>query len=327
MQLRSYSESHLLWTDALCINQASDKEKSEQVPLMGEIYSKAIKVFAWLGEADCGSDLIFDVLQEFRKRKRQGHHHINFDAAEEFSYYRELFRGIYKEKAGRLSEESNEHDGMLHEELNWLRPLYCRPYWQRVWILQEAVLAKSLVVCCGEKSIDFEDIYGLSLDWGSFEQGFSTQNYRLSEQDSKGWNTIQAICGHRRRIETTCPPETPTLLPGDVATLQEVIEIYAGDHLCADPKDRVYGFRTLVRQWKDLVVNYEQSVLEVFLDAAKPELFDPAVGGGSYLAFRLFSAMGLGSRKTFDELLPCIYVADLRHEAGRRYTLQPSIEA
>jgi hypothetical protein len=60
---------------------------------------------------------------------------------------------------------------MLHEEFNWLRPLYERPYWRRVWIVQELVLAKVVVVCCGDKFIDFDDIYGLSLDWGSFEQG------------------------------------------------------------------------------------------------------------------------------------------------------------
>jgi hypothetical protein len=74
---------------------------------------------------------------------------------------------------------------MLHEEFNWIRPLYVRPYWRRVWIVQELVLAKVVVVCCGDKFIDFDDIYGLSLDWGSFEQGFDTGTYQMLKPHTK----------------------------------------------------------------------------------------------------------------------------------------------
>jgi hypothetical protein len=44
------------WVDAVCINQANDKEKSFQVSLMTEIYKRARHVFAWLGPADKSSD-------------------------------------------------------------------------------------------------------------------------------------------------------------------------------------------------------------------------------------------------------------------------------
>ncbi|PMD17924.1 hypothetical protein NA56DRAFT_578071, partial [Hyaloscypha hepaticicola] len=52
-----YKESpRVLWADAICINQNDPDEKSKQVPMMGEIYSEATKVYAWLGEADCQID-------------------------------------------------------------------------------------------------------------------------------------------------------------------------------------------------------------------------------------------------------------------------------
>ena len=38
-----------IWIDAVCINQNDDLEKSGQIPLMGEIYSKAAEVLVWLG--------------------------------------------------------------------------------------------------------------------------------------------------------------------------------------------------------------------------------------------------------------------------------------
>jgi hypothetical protein len=40
----------LLWIDALCIHQESVLERNHQVALMGEIYTKAVKVMVWLGK-------------------------------------------------------------------------------------------------------------------------------------------------------------------------------------------------------------------------------------------------------------------------------------
>lgn len=40
----------LLWVDSICINQDDVVEKGEQVALMSEIYSKAVRVLVWLGE-------------------------------------------------------------------------------------------------------------------------------------------------------------------------------------------------------------------------------------------------------------------------------------
>ena len=56
-----------------------------------------------------------------------------------------------------------------------------------------------MVVCCGDKSINFDDIYGLSPDSGSFEQGFDITGYRRAKEHAIGWNTIRTIHGHRLR--------------------------------------------------------------------------------------------------------------------------------
>ena len=49
-RLRHASTERLLWVDALCINQADSIEKSHQVNMMGEIYSKSAGVIIWLGD-------------------------------------------------------------------------------------------------------------------------------------------------------------------------------------------------------------------------------------------------------------------------------------
>ncbi len=49
---RNPQETRSLWVDAVCITQQDLSERSQQVSLMGKIYSKATKVLVWLGEED-----------------------------------------------------------------------------------------------------------------------------------------------------------------------------------------------------------------------------------------------------------------------------------
>jgi len=42
------------------------------------------------------------------------------------------FRDIYQDKASTLPEQDHNK---LHEEFNWLRPLYVRPYWCRILVV------------------------------------------------------------------------------------------------------------------------------------------------------------------------------------------------
>ncbi|KAH8621277.1 hypothetical protein IG631_24050 [Alternaria alternata] len=309
--LRRKDSPRILWVDAVCINQVDEDERSEQVSKMGEIYSGATKVNAWLGEADPQVDCIFAVLQEFRDHMREGKFSTHPDAAIQLSFHRELFCDIFHAKTGTLPERTDRDDDMLHPEFNWLRPFYAQPYWLRVWIVQELILAKMVVVCYGDKSIDLDDIYGLSPDWSSFEQGFDTGTYQKLKPHTRGWNTIQTIHGHRQRrkvMEWDIREDNPYPISlkmserGDVAMLDEVIGVYARHHKCERPKDKVYGFRELVSQWKEgLVVDYRRSDLEVFLDVAKLGFFEPKNHGGLHVAFWLWSAMGLGDEGKFND--------------------------
>lgn len=50
-RLRQPKKHRWLWIDQLCINQNSINERNHQVPLMGKIYSLAMRVVVWLGDA------------------------------------------------------------------------------------------------------------------------------------------------------------------------------------------------------------------------------------------------------------------------------------
>ena len=55
-QIRHRFGSVTIWVDSLCINQANETDKSNQIPLMLEIYSWARTVYVWLGDGDKSSD-------------------------------------------------------------------------------------------------------------------------------------------------------------------------------------------------------------------------------------------------------------------------------
>ncbi len=49
-----------------------------------------------------------------------------------------------------------ESASRTHElELGEVRELLCRPWWTRVWIMQEAIVAKALILMCGDETADW----------------------------------------------------------------------------------------------------------------------------------------------------------------------------
>jgi hypothetical protein len=52
-----------IWIDGICIDQANALEKEHQIPLMGDIYSRATSVYIWLGEGSKRSDRAMDHLR------------------------------------------------------------------------------------------------------------------------------------------------------------------------------------------------------------------------------------------------------------------------
>ncbi|KAF7915662.1 uncharacterized protein EAE98_011005 [Botrytis deweyae] len=123
-----------LWIDALCINQDDVNERNHQVMQMGSIYKQATEVIVWLGDKTdqgFGKDvetLIPDV----------GLLSIKNLAA------------LQKDPASKLSK-TDIADGidelLLGAELVSLGELCGRPYWNRLWIVQEVLLAKDLAIC------------------------------------------------------------------------------------------------------------------------------------------------------------------------------------
>jgi hypothetical protein len=64
-RLRHRKKTRVIWIDALCIDQANNEEKTEQVRLMGNIYTEAHRVIVYLGEANKASRLVFRYAKKY----------------------------------------------------------------------------------------------------------------------------------------------------------------------------------------------------------------------------------------------------------------------
>lgn len=155
--LRRRRYNRFIWIDAICINQSSQEDKYNQIPLMRYVYEAAELVYVWLGEADAAEEravLAMPTLNRDLRALSEGH---KLNATDPSSF----------EKVGIPSPS---------EEI-WraLSTIITRPWWSRLWTLQEVVVAPSdpsfdkkldykppnATIICGESQVQwhiFEDL-------------------------------------------------------------------------------------------------------------------------------------------------------------------------
>ncbi|KAF4428816.1 Heterokaryon incompatibility [Fusarium acutatum] len=167
-----------LWIDSLCIQQKNIDEKSHQVGLMRAIFSSASRVDSCLGEGTPSTDVAMDfcarigskaAMVELDKKndaylvcylKKLFVHpkdlfHFDLEAIRPFIAQPELaafFVGLIQESCLKAQKSRcNELSKGLYDMMN-------REYRKRIYINQEAALAKNVLVMCGAKSESLEFI-------------------------------------------------------------------------------------------------------------------------------------------------------------------------
>jgi hypothetical protein len=127
--LRYKDAVRALWIDAICINQRIPDERYHQVRLMGDIYSSARHVIVWLGPAEEESDMTIDWI------------------------------------LGKVGTAGSLQMLMFRFGL---RALCGRPWFSRVWVVQEVALAtKDPVVVCGSKHLPWSTFMRFLVDFQS----------------------------------------------------------------------------------------------------------------------------------------------------------------
>ncbi|KAG9495661.1 hypothetical protein J7337_012215 [Fusarium musae] len=141
------SDKAMIWVDAICINQNDQVEKSIQVPRMSEIYGQCERVLAWLGPVDNDEEIHVCRLAERLKHFQSPANSNSEDLTEDDRI-----------KTFMSSGRSNETAAIEVESVRKaLRFIGHRPWFRRIWILQEAVLAKKQpILLCGSHELGYE---------------------------------------------------------------------------------------------------------------------------------------------------------------------------
>lgn len=160
-QMFALQASRFYWLDAICINQASTQEKNDQVALMGTIYKNAAHVLACLGEHADDSEFLLHILSEKAPLFDRIHARIQPYAIKKGSW---RIPNPILQRWWLMLQCFFTMDASLRQRLvNAFLAFMSRPYFTRVWVLQELHMATEVSYCCGKDMRSFDHVLSLSM--------------------------------------------------------------------------------------------------------------------------------------------------------------------
>ncbi|KAH9206111.1 heterokaryon incompatibility protein-domain-containing protein [Leptodontidium sp. 2 PMI_412] len=151
LQIGDLSRTTYIWIDAICIDQGNPTERSSQVQMMATLYEQAELVIVWLGPEDGTVSDAFMALERLGSIGRVPRSKQQLEearaAVSHISPWDFCNASHYPTKLG--IEPINDRQ--------WLSvaALLHRPYFKRVWVIQEISQARKIVLACGRRRLDW----------------------------------------------------------------------------------------------------------------------------------------------------------------------------
>lgn len=228
--IRQSSTKVLFWIDQLCINQLDLDERSSQVALMGDIYTRASRVVVWLGpgntDSKVGIALALRILEVVGDRH---HYHL------EPTNLKSLSLPPYKDKSWRSL-------GLFLQ----------RPWFSRMWVIQEVVMSSNAIFVCGDDILtmaQFEKLVDRLMNLTTYRS--FTGNYSSNSNGIWCLGVIQQL----RKMKNT-------------ATSMKSIELLGIGMVskATDPRDKIYALLSLGKFGID--ADYSKPVEDVYTSYA-----------------------------------------------------------
>ena len=131
-----------IWIDAISIDQTNYEEREAQVQIMNHIYSLATYTIIWLGEEDEYTGLAISTISKLTNSAKQ---------------FMESDLVPYRTHTPEEYAQFNVPFISQHE-WNALAAVFLRQWFRRIWVIQEAVLAKAMVMYSGKKDIGWNNL-------------------------------------------------------------------------------------------------------------------------------------------------------------------------
>ncbi len=141
---------------------------------------------------------------------------------------------------------------------------FSRQYWSRTWIVQEIVLARSILLHCGNSELKWEDITKLLTGSKTSEllKHFLKWSDPLTSSDlHAGANRIRALVEHRSREQNL-----HNLFPDSLYLIGIFdLVIACKETKCSDKRDKVYALLSLCRVETEVEPDYKINIEELFV--------------------------------------------------------------
>lgn len=230
----------LLWSDAICIDQANLEERALQVENMGTIYRRCSSMYIWLGPSNSS-------FADYRNRNP-------FEMILHWYHDKHFY-----ELPGFLRTVDTDrwkfHDNPTYQDMyNLFNDVISRPWWERLWCVQEIALCPKAIVRMGWWWIP----------WSTFLRARENHS-RHSAGCCKGLaKSMPAkytyFADHMLFLSTR----------SESTSIDEIVRSLR-HKLCKDPRDKIYGLLALLPKNSSLNIrpDYSISVGDVYRQVAQ----------------------------------------------------------
>jgi Heterokaryon incompatibility protein (HET) len=246
-----------LWIDAICVNQQDSNERDAQVRRMKSIYEQAEQVIIWLGRYNEPTDGSFRFdLSKYEIDK--------FDENSEAMARAALVLAFVLKEEGNQQQTSELLIGL--EDCNhtsnlqvWIQlsRLFHRPWFERLWIIQELAVSRQAIVLWGN----------LQVPWINLERA---AKFILRPGDAKLPANIRKLFPllGAHRITQVALQSMYNFDTKNVLTILHNTQ----NTKCSDPRDRLYAIRGIVEDNEDIEIDYSISVQQVYRNWAEKRI-------------------------------------------------------
>jgi len=234
--LRYVDRPRTVWIDAICIDQSNEIEKAPQVAMMGSLYRLAERVVVWLGPEENDSNHAMALMQDIGAQV-----YVDFDTC--------VMEPTTDARDPTLANE-NVQLPLEERDLCSLYHLFCRPWFERLWVRQEIFLANELaIVVCGS----------CSMLWKVFRRAWSC----FYLKPKKLFQFIDELTDRSNSLSEFLYQDVGRQLPH----LRESF----GHAKCGDLRDRIYALLSLDRTMEEMhiIPDYTTTPGQLFEDVTK----------------------------------------------------------
>jgi Heterokaryon incompatibility protein (HET) len=231
----------ILWIDSLCIDQGDIEERNQQVQLMADIYAKANRVVVWLGES---SDGLHNAFETIRK-------------AHSYFWYRTLDDKRnpiwHKDKDEQVIRRMVNETCLTNMDWKPVNDLLSRPWFQRLWVVQEITNSRRPYIVCGEHKLPWT-ILGRSL-WYLAYHGLATELLDHNVASAAENVAVMEMVRDKRLKESIKEPWFNVALASSCCQ-------------CSDPRDRVLAVMSMAKEGSYSIFDREVT-FDYSLDASE----------------------------------------------------------